>query len=239
MSSRDARSGWTVVLGSALLVIGCGGGMERARSAEDLSAALITVDDLVGDWEVNLGPDDAAMDESGVVPEEARPLLPSIELCEEASEESRSAVESLRVLAFRQLDLTVDDPIEVPFDREGHIVFVQEFLHSTDEESLDATFDAVAAGVRACLGDLPAGEEGPGTAEEVDAPQVGDERVAVLMLIEEAGGWAEWRVHQTLVRDGATLLSFVVVDIRAGEGVEPYFTDAEIDTMVETTAERL
>jgi hypothetical protein len=211
MSSRDARSGWTVVLGSALLVIGCGGGMERARSAEDLSAALITVDDLVGDWEVNFGPDDAAMDESGVVPEEARPLLPSIELCEEASEESRSAVESLRVLA----------------------------LHSTDEESLDATFDAVAAGVRACLGDLPAGEEGPGTAEEVDAPQVGDERVAVLMLIEEAGGWAEWRVHQTLVRDGATLLSFVVVDIRAGEGVEPYFTDAEIDTMVETTAERL
>jgi hypothetical protein len=217
----------------------CGDEAEQARSAEDLAAALVTVDDLEGDWEVNLGPDDAAMDESGVVPEEARPLLPSIELCEEVSEESRSAVESLRVLAFRHLDRTVDDPIDVPFDREGHMVFVQEFLHSTDEDDLDRTFDAVAAGLRACLGDLPAGEEGPGTAEEVEAPAVGDERVAVLTVIEEAGGWAEWRIHQTLVRDGATLLSFVIVDIRGGEGVEPYFTDAEIDTMVETAVARL
>ena len=140
---------------SVMLAAGCGGGTEQARSAEDLAAALITVDDLVGDWEVNLGPDDAAMDESGVVPEEARPLLPSIELCEGASEESRSAVESLRVLAFRQLDLTVDDPIEVPFDREGHIVFVQEFLHSSDENDLDRTFDALAAGLRDCLADFP------------------------------------------------------------------------------------
>jgi hypothetical protein len=228
----------TVAL-AGFLAAGCGDEVEPARSAGELAAALITADDLVGDWEVNPGPDDAAMDESGVVPEAARPLLPSIDLCEEASEESRSAVESLRVLAFRQLDLTVDDPIDVPFDREGHMVFVQEFLHSTDEDDLDRTFDALAAGLRACLGDLSAGEEGPGTAEEVDAPEVGDERVAVLTLIEEAGGWAEWRIHQTLVRDGATLLSFVVVDIRAGEGVEPYFTDGEIDTMVETVAGRL
>ena len=76
----------------------CGDGTEQARSAEDLAAALVTVDDLEGDWEVNLGPDDAAMDESGVVPEEARPLLPSIELCEEASAESRSLRERFDLL---------------------------------------------------------------------------------------------------------------------------------------------
>ena len=68
-------------------------------------------------------------------------------------------------------------------------------------------------------------------------PDVGDDRYGSLLTMDEAGGWAEWRLHTALVRDGATLVSIVVVDIRAD--TEPYYTADQVGDMVETAVELL
>jgi hypothetical protein len=70
-------------------------------------------------------------------------------------------------------------------------------------------------------------------------PDVGDDRFGVLTTIEETGGWAEWRLHNAFVRQGAVLTSIVIVDIRAGDGVEPFFSEADIATIVETAVDRV
>ena len=138
-------------------------------SAAELADSLITVTDLEGEWSIDPGPDDgAAVSSSGVVTDEERELLPRPDLCPDASTEARGVVDGLEWQAFRQLNETVDDPIDPPLDREGRIVFVQEFLLAADQNDLEADFDLLRAGHDACVGDIPAGEEGPGTMSEVD-----------------------------------------------------------------------
>ena len=61
-------------------------------------------------------------------------------------------------------------------DREGHMIFVQEFLMSGDPAEAETTFNALRDGLRACQGKIPAGEEGPGKAEPMTIPDVGDDR---------------------------------------------------------------
>jgi hypothetical protein len=224
----------------ALAMVNCGSDEDTAAppTAEELATTLITVDDYDGDWTVNTGPEGSVDVSSGVVPDEVRALLPGIELCDEAGDESRAAADDLQWMAFRQLDLTVEDPIQPP-DRTGHMVFVQEFLTSAPAHDVETTFGLLRDGLEACLGDIPAGEEGPGTAEEMPLPEVGDERYGVLTTIEEAGGWAEWRIHGALVRQGPILAWIQVVDIRAGEGVEPYYTIDEVGDMVQTAIDKL
>lgn len=223
------------------MVTACGDENSSIPTPEDLSNSLVTDEDLDGEWTVNLGPDDreAAIDPSGVVREDQRDLLPTIDLCDRASDSSREAVRNLRPLAFRQLDLSVDDPIDPPFDREGHLVFAQEFLYAGETEIMKETFAEVRQGLLSCLGDIPAGEEGPGTAETLEVPEVGDDRVGVLTTISEAGSWAEWVIHQVLVLEGSTLLSLVVVDIRAGEGTEPYFSADDFGDILRIAVNKL
>lgn len=231
-----------VMLVAALLVgaAGCGDDEDQAAvpTAEDLAASLVTPGDYEGEWTVNEGSEGAEQALSGVVPDELRELLPSIELCDQASSESREAAAALRWQAFRQLDLAVEDPIDVPADRVGHLVFLQEFLTSGEPGEIEATFDLVREGMQACLGELPAGEEGPGRAEEMSVPDVGDDRYGVFETVEEAGGWAEWLIYETMVREGPVLMLFTVVDIRAGEGVEPYYSIDDVGEMVQTAVDR-
>ena len=200
---------------------------------------MSTTDDFEGDWTVNTGPDDSAAALSGVITDDQRDMLPTIELCDKASPESQAAAEELMWTAFRQLDLAVEDPIQPPDDRTGHMVFVQEFLTSGEPDEIETTFGLLRDGMQACLGDIPAGEEGPGTAEAMALPNVGDDRDGVLMTIEEAGGGAEWRLHNALVRQGAVLMYMDVVDIRAGEGVEPYYSIDDVGQFVEIATDRL
>jgi hypothetical protein len=142
-------------------------------------------------------------------------------------------------MAFRQLDLTVDDAIETPDDRAGHMVFAQEFLTSGEASDMAATYELLRGGFEACLGDIAEGEEGPGTAEVMTIPDVGDERYGVLITVEESGGWAEWRLHNALVLQGPVLMALDVVDIRAGESVDPYFTIDDVGAMIETAVDKL
>ena len=70
------------------------------------------------------------------------------------------------------------------------------------------------------------GEDGPPVVN-VNGPRYG-----ALLTVEEAGGWAEWRLHSALVRDGTVLAWVLVIDIRAD--AEPYFTVDQVGRMVET-----
>ena len=228
-----------LALAAASMLAACGDEQDTLPTAEQLAAQLVTVDSFDGDWTINVGPDDGTDMTSGVIPEDQRDMLPTVELCDAASPEAQDAVESLTWMAFRQLDLTEDDPIDPPNDRTGHMVFVQQFLTSGDEDELATTFELLRSGSEACFGPIPAAEEGPGQAEAMPVPAVGDARFGVLMTIEEAGGSAEWRLHNAFVLDNDVLMSFLVVDIRAGDGVEPYYSTDDIDEMITIAADSM
>lgn len=257
MTTRRIRS--TLALaGAVVLLAGCGGdgaGTDPSPPAEEpssssssrstvptpeqLAGALVTTDDYAGTWTVNVPPDEQAATD-GVVTEAQQKMLPRIEFCEAASEESRSAADALRWQAFRQLDQSEDDPIDMRAgDRRGHLVFVQEFLMAADPDEVATTFEALRDGMRACEGDFPAGEEGPGTVEPMTVAEVGDDRYAELTTMEEAGGRAYWLLHNVLVRDGPVLMTVQVVDIVMGEGVQPVVTAADVDTFLTTAVDKL
>lgn len=215
------------------------GGEAAIATADELAASLVGVESLQGTWTVNVPPDGGGIPESGIVPEEMQDMLPQLGLCDAAGPDAQSAAEELTWKAFRQLDLTVEDPIEPPGDRSGHMVFVQESLTSGEPDAIKATFDALRSGFEACLGDIPPGEEGPGTAEAFPVPGVGDDRFGVLTVIGESGGYGEWRIHTAVVRRGSALMSMNVVDIRMGEAVDPYFTSEQVEDMIVTAANAL
>lgn len=234
---------WAVVTASLAMMVplGCGsddgGDSSTVPTAEQLGAMLLAPTDLAGSWTIDPGPDDGRIPDSGVVPEESRGMLPTLELCPAASAESRAAADGLRWMAYRQLDMTPDDPIDPPADRTGHMVFVQQFLLSADQATTQSTFELLRDGMRACLGEIDTGEEGPGTATEMVTPDVGDDRYGVLTTVQEAGGVGEWLLHNTLVRQGAVLMVVDVVDIHLG--VDPLFTTDDVGAIVTTAADRL
>ncbi len=232
-----------VVRGSMLL-FGLGvftscGGEETIHTADDLSRMLLTDADLDGEWVLFNGPQggDEMVDASGILTEEQRELVPSFDLCDRASDDSRKVAAALRPLVFRQLDLVVEDGIDPPFDRAGHMVFLQEFLYVDPPYLMASSFASLREGMNQCLGEVPAGEEGPGYVETLPIPEVGEDRLGALITIEEAGGWAEWHVQEALVREGAVLMRLVLVDIRAGAA--PYFTAEDFGEIVRTAASTL
>lgn len=208
-------------------------------TVEELASALVTEDDYAGQWTVNVPPD-SQMATPGVVPDNQQELLPRIELCAKASEESRSVADALRWQAFRQLDQSEEDPIDMAGgDRVGHLIFVQEFLLTGDPAEVEASFNALRDGMRACQGRIPAGEEGPGKSEPMIIPEVGDDRYGELTTLQEAGGGAYWLLHNSLVRQGPVLMDLQVVDIVMGKGVQPAFTTEDIDAFLTTAVEKL
>jgi hypothetical protein len=219
----------------------CGGGddTESVPTADELAAVLLAPDDLGEGWSVSVPDDDVDVDLSGVVTDEMRDLLPRFELCPDASDEAQAAATGLDWDAFMQLELETGDPIQPPDDRTGHMIFLQEYLLADDATTTTETFDLLRDGLEACLGEIEAGEEGPGYADTMDVPDLGDDSYGVLTTVEEAGGWAEWRLHQVVVRDGPVLMSVVVTDIRAGDGVEPYFTIDAVGDIAQTAVAKI
>ncbi|MEY3342166.1 MAG: hypothetical protein RLZZ269_2077 [Actinomycetota bacterium] len=232
---------WWVVGVVVLFVLswlfsGCG--TVRTHSADRLAQSLLTADDLSGEWTIDPGPDDGGLDPSGVVTDEQRGLLPSIDFCEEASRDAKNAIDDLRWEAFRQLDRTVDDPIDPPFDREGHIVFVQEFLMSGLSSQLSLLIGRLREGFVSCLGDIPAGEEGPGTAVQVSLDGVADEGVAVLYRIEEAGGGGMWNVYSAIARKDSALVGLTLADVYLGE-LKPLVGEELLREILDTALAKL
>lgn len=212
-------------------------------TAEQLASVLVTATDYDGEWTVAQPPDaenTVPGATPGVVPEAQQEMLPRIEFCTRASDASAAAADALRWQAFRQLDQSEKDPLDMATgDRVGHMVFVQQFLTSSEPAEVETTFNALRDGMRACLGRIPAGEEGPGRAEPMTVPDVGDDRYGVLTTVEEAGGGAFWLLHNVLVRQGPVLMVLQVVDIVAGEEEQPAFTAEDIDLFLTTATEKL
>lgn len=215
-------------------IVGCGG----SASQKSLADSLMTVQDLDGEWSVNLGSGDMRLPESGVITDEERKFLPTMDLCPKASQDSRDAVESLTWEAFRQFDLTVDDPVDPPGDREGHLVFAQEFLMSAGSEELATLLSRLAVGLDACAGEIPADEEGPGALERFDPGPVGDERVGARYTIGEAGGSGTWYVYVVFARTGSVLVSVSVADVVLGN-LDPLIDQSFVDAIVEAAVKKV
>lgn len=241
---RSVRRVMTSIVLVSLVAAACGSEVgdgsadATVPTAEQIAARLLAPGDLTGTWAVNPGPDDGLLPASGLIPDEARDMLPRVELCDAATAEQRAAASNLEWQAYRQLDMTPDDPIDPPADRVGHMVFVQEFLLAGEVADVEESFGLLRDGMRACLGEVDTGEEGPGTATEMSTPEVGDDRYGVLTTVEEAGGAGVWLLHNTLVRKGNVLMSVDVVDIRLGD-VPPLFTIDEVGAIVQTATDRL
>ncbi len=236
---NHVRNAVAVLAAAVLVVSGCGGTedeptVDETLSATEVASRLITADDLEGKWAVNLSDD--MMTESGVVSEEsAEELAEEFALCDSASAEAKAAAAGLRWQALRQLDMTVDDPIDPPGDMSGRMVFVQEYLLSGDPGEVEATFADLTSGLQACMGQSSEG----GTSEPWSVAQVGDESFGVLDTIGEPGGDATWLGYSALVRDGSILMAGIVADIFMGEGVTAEFDADEVDQIITTMAEKI
>ncbi|MEZ5237011.1 MAG: hypothetical protein R2749_30590 [Acidimicrobiales bacterium] len=171
--------------------------------AEQVAAMLLTAEDLGAGWTVNVGPADGPDLSNGVI--RRRPVIsyPARSSAEAADPAPAAAVEAIDWLAFRQLDLAVADPIAPPEDRTVTWIFAQELGRRRRTRRYHSSPSLRCAdGLAACFGEIPAGEEGPGTATTLDVGTSGEDTAGVLTTIEEAGGWAEWRLHTVVVRQG-------------------------------------
>lgn len=202
-------------------------------STQELAGGLLVADDLEGNWKLNSGPEGADLSTTGIIDDTNRDKLPQIQLCDTASQESRDALSAIQWQAFRQIDKTVDNAIKPPKDREGHMIFVQEWLTSGESNELELVFDDISAAVKECLGDIPAGEEGPGTITEAEIEPIGDQRVAALTQFEEAGGVGTWTIYSVFIRAGTVLMGVTAVDIVLGD-LEPELTVADLDEILST-----
>jgi hypothetical protein len=229
-----------VGIGLLLGVAGCSESIE-VKDAEQMSGALLEVDDLEGTWKLNVGspgPDEETLPESGILSDKQRELMPTLDLCDAAPTEAKKAADTLKWVVFRQLDKTVDDPLDPPTDRSGHMVFVQESMISEEPEVLSETFDALVLGTEACLGEIPAGEEGAGSSAEVTIEDVGDQQIAVLTEIEEAGGVGMWHIYTAIVRKGSVLVSLMAADVVLGD-LPAELQLEDFDRIVQSALEKL
>ena len=220
-----------VVVGFLLSWILTGCGRSEPRDATQLAAALLVPEEIGARWKVDDAPTDGGLDPSGIVTDEQREMLPSVDMCDRADSGSHRAATALRWQAFRQYVMRVDGPVDPPVDRRGHMVFAQEFLMSGRESEIAWLFDRLKRGLEACMGAIPAGEEGPGEATPVAMSIAGGHHVAVLYRIEEAGGRGMWNVYSAFVRRGSVLLGFTLADVRLGD-LEPIVDEKMLNRIV-------
>lgn len=234
------RPWWLILMLVPVLIGACTNDetVTQPISVDDLVAGLVTATDLGDGWSAPTAPDGDLGKIDGAVSDAQHDELPRPELCEQASEASISAADNLRWRAFRAFELQVDDTITPPNDRSGHLVFLQELLTTGPADELRTSFDLLEEGYEACLGDIPASEEGPGTAASMQVPQVGEDRFGTLLTFGEAGGWAEWRIHQIVVLDGPVLMSLMIGEIRSMD-VEPLLARDQIDALITTVTDTL
>lgn len=227
-----------VVAIALFLLAGCGG---AARSTEELSDALLTVGDLSGEWTENRSQPDApdgTLPPTGIIPEAQRDMVPTVELCDAAAAEGRSAADAIRWQVFRRFEMTPADPFDPPSDREGHRIFLQQFMMSDDASELVKITADLFPAIEACLGDIPAGEEGPGTATKVDISSGADEQIAVLTQVEEAGGRGQWFIYNAVVRKGSVLMSVTLGDVFIGD-LQPEVDVDDFDAIVADAVAKL
>jgi len=234
MSQRLRFSAFALVAVLVLVSAGCTRPSRSPKvvlSTQELADGLLVPDDLEGTWTLNAGPEGADLSKTGVIDDSNRDMLPQFQLCDTASQASRDALKAIEWQAFRQVDKKVDNAIKPPKDREGHMIFVQEWLTSGESDELELLFNDISAAVKECLGDIPAGEEGPGTVTEAVIKPIGDQRVAALTQFEEAGGVGTWNIYSVFIRAGTVLMGATAVDIVMGD-LEPELRLVDLDKIL-------
>lgn len=227
------------VLAAALLVVlplaACGtdddgGEGGSVPSGKDLVDMLVTGDVLGDGWaELDL-PED--MGDVGLVTEENRDLVPRMDLCDQAPAESQKTVADLEWEAFTQYGYETGD--------ERHLVFVQEFLRSDSEATVRATYDDLAAGIRACEGQVETSPDGEQiTQSGLEVPELGEDRIGMRLDVSEPGDRsATWDIRNVLARDGTVLLGLTVVEI-VTPGTERVLDEEEVDALMTRVADQL
>jgi PknH-like protein len=238
------RSAMLVAAATTLLLAACGSDQDSSPpgdspsagwsagtvpTAEQLASVLLTVDDLEGDWTSWEGPDASPTGVPGVVPEDQRGNLPTLEFCDRASDASVRAAEQLEWTAFRQLNLTTPDA-----PRE-HQVFVQEFLAAADPAETAATYDALRDGITACAGATTEYSDGVvGTSKKLRVPALGDAAIATREIVKEPSprGAATWDLRYVTVRDGPVLMSVQVGEVTVGDEVQTLINGPVLDDIL-------
>lgn len=236
----SARSGVVVALAAvAVTLAACGGGAEPP-TAEVLAKALVVPEDLEGDWL----PDESFAEwpdgKPGVIPEDQRGMMPTIEFCEGAGEASVAAAADLTWQAFTQLNMDLPEVSGAGAGNPGNMVAVQESLLAGDAADIEATFTALRDGVTACFGGPTESEDGSYTSAELAVGDLGDDRIASRdVLLQADGAEVAWTNNTALVRKGAVLMGVNVIEVVLGADTQPVLTEENVQAILTTIADKL
>lgn len=223
--TRTFRGACSLTLVCCVAVAGCGGGqVDRTFTPDELGAALLTVGDLGQGWSQT----------QRVVFTAREPENPSVEdtlaFCPDAAEQ---------VAALRELAADAGADVELAATEESgsfHLLRQQAWSDAQVPEYLTTLAEAVDLCVGASWSE-PDGNEV--TWEALEAPAVGDEAtsVAAVAVLTGPDGDSTWRTRLTVARFGDVLMA-VSDTLVEPVGTEPWITEPDWPTIVETAGER-
>lgn len=224
--TRTSRRACSLTLAGCLTLAACGGGdADRTFTPDELESALLTADDLGHGWE----------ETQRLVFTAREPENPSVE---EALGFCPDATEQVAALA----ELSSDSGADVELQRtEGSGSFHMLRQQAWSDAQVREYLTTFAEAVDLCTGVTwtdPDGNEV--TWADLEAPAVGDEAstVAAVAIVTGPEGDMAWRTRLTVARFGEVLMA-VSDTIVEPTGTEPWTTEPDWPTIVETAAEQL
>lgn len=185
----------------------------QVPDAEQLAEMLLTDADLDGGWSVNpwgLPPTDWSSINFGE--SKFRQLV-----CDDAPEDFRAAVHDLHWQAFVHLDDSADENV------------VEELLWADEPDVAESFYATLEKGLDVCMRSSMDAEGAGGveTWEALAVPEVGDERMAVLISHDTFQ-------YVALVRDGPVLMYVYMTARPTADN-----TEAEFEQMMQTAAAKI
>lgn len=229
---------WAAVGVVLLVLAGCTGGdstqdqpaaastpvptaTQQVPDAQQLAEMLVTSDELDGEWSSNPWgepPTDRSSLAFGTGPF----------LCGDAPSDSINAMNALRWQAIRQLD----------WPTAGR--HIRQVLLADEPSATGALFADLRDGLEACVGSTESDERGRSWVwESIATPDVGDDRIGVLISIREPGVDVAYLGHVVLVRDGPVVMYARIGENLYGAGAESGLADDEIRQQIQTMADKI
>jgi hypothetical protein len=213
----------------SLSAAACGGESADVTvpTPEELSAALMTVEDVGTEW------GEFRLQESGLVTDENRENLPELLLCPEAGENAAVADD---------LDWEALAEVFAVGRSEAHpAVSFMELLLAGEPEEIEEIYERLVVAMRACEGvawETESWEEGvmPVTTEAMDAPDAGDESYGARSQVAE--GDYVWDARTVVARDGAVLVSLTYLDVHDADQ-DALIGQEDMDAIFTTAIDRL
>jgi hypothetical protein len=194
---------------------------------EELAVGLLTAEDLGDTWTVasELMP---SRTPSGVVTEEIREQLPTLEMCPEAGAEAAAAAASVEWQAFSTL-------VRTSATAEWPIILGQ-FVFAGDPAEIEGIFLTLKEASVVCAGSEQTPEGATEVSEPMTVPAVGDDRFGIGVTISDAE--TDSHLSAAFVRDGAV---FMFLDLweTTVPGAVPELTQDEVDAIISTAVAKL